>query len=137
MLDWLKQRLTELRSAILHAGIFGSVAKGVSTPNDCDLYVVSDKSPNSDQWKRLKDELSKIRTDFKIEFNLPLNIALLTIEEWKENYLFFLSNSIILIKNKVVIHKTSIQALQSPSYRSALTLNFLGGSKKLVKIRYS
>jgi hypothetical protein len=110
MVSWLKQNLAVAQTSIVEAGIFGSVSKGVNTPNDCDLYVVSHKSPDSTQWQQLKCRLNKIREGFNSKFKLTLNVVLMTLGEWEEKKEFFLCNSSkILIKNCPTSHFSGLE----------------------------
>lgn len=65
--------------------IFGSLAKGVEKPNDCDLLWVTTALPDSSSWVELQSLIIEIKVKFKNKFGLPLNILLYTIGEFNEN----------------------------------------------------
>ena len=101
MLSWLQNRLSVATKSIAVAGVFGSVSTGFGSPNDCDLYVVSQNKPDTAQWQQLKDRLGEIREEFHSQFYLPLNVVLLTHGEWEEKKDFFLCNTpAVLIENR-------------------------------------
>jgi predicted nucleotidyltransferase len=84
MIEWLTKYLCQYKQFISKAGVFGSVSRGGGSPNDCDLFVISNGLPNSPSWIKLRKQLAKIKDDFFSQFKIPLNIILLTYSEWEE-----------------------------------------------------
>lgn len=89
MFSWLQKKIEKSKDSILEVGVFGSVSTGKKIPNDCDLYIVSQKSPESEDWKQLKNDISYIRAEFRSQYKLILNVILMTHEEWEEKNRFF------------------------------------------------
>lgn len=107
MINWLQNRLPNISNFIVKAGLFGSVAVGKTMPNDCDLYFVSNTNPSSIEWHNIKKEINKIRKEFYSQFEIYLNVILLTIGEWEEKEGFFSGNiPITLIENRPTRHCT-------------------------------
>ncbi len=65
--------------------IFGSIAKGSEKPNDCDLFWLTSSLPETENWNLLQKMISSLKKDFLGKFNLPLNIFIYTLDEYREN----------------------------------------------------
>lgn len=89
MIGWLQNRFQNVPNSVVKAGVFGSVSVGKTMPNDCDLYIVSGATPSSTEWNKLKNRLNKIKEEFYSQFEIDLNVILLTVGEWKEKESFF------------------------------------------------
>ncbi|MBA5246718.1 hypothetical protein H1R16_09420 [Marnyiella aurantia] len=72
------------KSEVIISFIFGSIAKGSKTPNDCDLFIVTILTPMMNNWDNFIDEINQLKTDFENEFNLKLNATIYTKKEFLE-----------------------------------------------------
>lgn len=81
--DYLKNRLND-NCYIIKSFIFGSVAKGSSTPNDCDLFVVTNQTPYKEKWQKFISEIEQLKINFESEFSLKLNVTINTEGEFTE-----------------------------------------------------
>jgi len=72
----------------LLAFIFGSVARDVEKPNDCDLFLVTKLETNSDLWKLMRLENETLKKRFYTSFDLKLSIQLLSEDEFSEKLKF-------------------------------------------------
>jgi predicted nucleotidyltransferase len=90
----------------LLAFLFGSVARNVENPNDCDLLLVTKLQTNSDLWKLMRMENEVLKQKFYTNFELELSIQLLSEEEFSEDLSFIkltLKSPIIVLINKLDI----------------------------------
>lgn len=80
IVKWLKERLlAELDASMDSAWVIGSVAAGASHPNDCDVLLLVDSGRVP-----LLAQLSPVwRSEFELEFGIPLHLTRLTAEETK------------------------------------------------------
>lgn len=62
--------------------LFGSVARGVEKPNDCDMALVV--RSDFTEWRELAAVVSRLRAAFALRFGLPLNILILREDEWDD-----------------------------------------------------
>lgn len=84
--------------------IFGSVARGVKTPNDCDLFLVTSAKADTADWKFLKELIIEMKIEFKSHFDLNLNVCLNTKTEYLEGSEFksrIHNRPMILLKNGI------------------------------------
>ncbi|MDR7210132.1 hypothetical protein [Flavobacterium piscis] len=70
------------------AFIFGSVARNVEKPNDCDLFLVTKHKTNSDLWKTMRLENENLKNNFFECFDLELSIQLFSKDEFNEELSF-------------------------------------------------
>lgn len=83
IMTWLKNRFyKEFDPSNTSAFLFGSIFKGSSNPNDCDLLLVFEKG----QIHRVNAEIPIIQRDFFNTFHLPLHITRLTWGEVEEKH---------------------------------------------------
>jgi predicted nucleotidyltransferase len=83
---WISDHLNSKN--FLLALIFGSVARNVEDPNDCDLFLVTKLQTNSDLWKLMRIENKVLKQKFYTKFKLELSIQLLSKEEFSEDLSF-------------------------------------------------
>lgn len=69
---------------VLNSFIFGSLAKGLKAPNDCDLFIVTNQTPNCSNWKNFIKETDLLKEKFEFQFGLKLNIIINTEKEFDE-----------------------------------------------------
>lgn len=103
-IEWIYKNIK--RENFLLAFIFGSVAKNIENPNDCDLFLVTKHKTNSDLWKIMRLENERLKRDFYKVFNLELSIQLLSEDEFNEKLNFIkltLESPKILIINELNI----------------------------------
>jgi len=103
-IKWISENIN--RDNFLLAFIFGSVAKDVVKPNDCDLFLVTKYETNSDLWKLMRIENERLKENFYKIFNLELSIQLLSKYELNENLEFVrltLESQKILVINELNI----------------------------------
>jgi predicted nucleotidyltransferase len=89
IIDWTVFNFRAYSRNISTIGIYGSVARGVDRPNDCDLLIIASVDVESEKWFSLREHINSIKIDFLKNFELPLNVTLLTEGEWLENKSFF------------------------------------------------
>lgn len=89
IVDWIMFNFRAYSSNISKIAIYGSVARGVDRPNDCDLLIIALVDVESENWFALRQHINSIKMDFVKNFELPLNVTLLTEGEWFENKSFF------------------------------------------------
>jgi predicted nucleotidyltransferase len=89
ILSWIVDNFSVCRSDILKIAIFGSLARGECKPHDCDLLIITSARVESYSWEMLKYKIKKTKIDFIDFFKFPLNVILLTENEWQENKNFF------------------------------------------------
>ncbi len=82
IVDFLKECIN--KDYILNCFIFGSLAKGKETPNDCDLFVVTNQIPHNKEWRQVLTELEQLQERFELKFALKLNITINTEKEFSE-----------------------------------------------------
>ncbi len=87
--DFISPFLAEFSGAILRAGFFGSLAKEAVAPRDCDLLIVASVHHESTTWHKLRHSIATLSRDFNSKYGIPLNVALLTEDEWQENRTMF------------------------------------------------
>lgn len=76
---------TQLETEYVNSAfIFGSIAKGNSIPNDCDLFLITSASTDNIEWKIFINNCNKLKQDFYARFSLKLNTTINTIGEFKE-----------------------------------------------------
>lgn len=85
--------------------IFGSVARNVDNPKDCDLFWVTEIKPESKKWFEMKKYIQSIKDNFNNKFNLKLNITLNTLVEFNEGSDF---KSRILSRQKIITKELNI-----------------------------
>lgn len=73
---------------ILNSFIFGSLAKGLKAPNDCDFFIVTNQTPNGSNWKDFINETESLQEKFELRFGLKLNITINTEKEFDEDTAF-------------------------------------------------
>ena len=95
MICWLKNCLSKNSDYIVRAEVFGSASRYSTSPNDCDIYVVSNALPDSIHWHKLRKNVSKAKEDFYCQFKLQLNCPIR-----------LLSKKSLLVKSKNEIKKT-------------------------------
>lgn len=89
MQEWLTSALDPVKSTVVHAAVFGSVAAGSAAPGDCDVVFVSAADPDGREWHALRNSIALLRGDFPQHFGIPLSVVLLTVQEWQETRGFF------------------------------------------------
>ena len=88
VVNWLRTRISP-SLPIEYRAIFGSVARGEATPNDCDVVCVSGAQPDGAEWAILRSEMAELSNSFYEEYGIRLSVVILTKCEWNENlYLF-------------------------------------------------
>lgn len=99
---WISENIKS--EDFLLAFIFGSVARNVDNPNDCDLFLVTKHKTNSELWKLMRLENETLKNKFYAQFNLELSIQLLSENEFNEKLnvveLIVESPKIIIIDNQ-------------------------------------
>lgn len=78
IVQWLKERLfAELDASMVSAWVIGSVAAGANHPDDCDVLLLVNPG-----CVPLLAQLSPIwRSEFELEFGIPLHLTRLTTKE--------------------------------------------------------
>lgn len=66
------------------AFVFGSVAKSLAHPRDCDLFLVTKLGSGTTQWEELRCRLAGVCKLFEHQFKLPLSIELLSVPEYEQ-----------------------------------------------------
>ncbi len=79
---WLHKRLSVQSVSV--AFLFGSVVRGHSATNDCDLFLVTCRAPGTVEWSLLRDALQQVSRQFYDSFRIPLAIELLSKAEYEE-----------------------------------------------------
>jgi len=98
--SWLNAEISKIGQHIILSYVFGSVAKGILAPNDCDLLIVTKLNPHASEWNTLRKNRDKLCKIFAKKFNFQLSVILVTKEEYLEvNPLFsrILSRPIIFV----------------------------------------
>ena len=96
--EYLKQSIA--RKYVIKCFIFGSIAKGVTNPNDCDLFIVTNQEPRDKDWIKFLSDLDQLEKSFELKFSLRLNLTINTEKEFYEYSLFkdrILKQSILII----------------------------------------
>jgi predicted nucleotidyltransferase len=84
--NWISDHLNSKN--FLLAFIFGSVARNVKNPNDCDLFLVTKHQTNSDLWKLMRIENEVLKQKFYTKFEFELSFQLLSEQEFSEGLSF-------------------------------------------------
>ena len=82
IIDFLKQSIN--KEYILKCFVFGSIAKGIENPNDCDLFIVTNQTPFKKEWKQFLNEIEQLQESFELKFGLKLNTTINTEKEFSE-----------------------------------------------------
>jgi hypothetical protein len=83
------------------------LAKGKNSPNDCDLFWVTDLTPDTKRWRKFRHEIENHKASFYAQFNLQLNVVINTRDEFIEG-----SEFKTRIKNRPIIEiKTAYNIL--------------------------
>ena len=82
--EFLNSRVNDQKNCKL-CFIFGSIAKGSVSPNDCDLFWLTEYYPESKEWTSLQVKISKLKNEFLKAFKIPLNVLVYTLDEYNEN----------------------------------------------------
>jgi hypothetical protein len=85
---WLQLKISILNPYVIYSFVFGSVAKYSSSPNDCDLMIVTSLSPKNEEWKTIRKKKDLLCKLFINKFSLPLSAMMLTVEEYTEEIPF-------------------------------------------------
>jgi predicted nucleotidyltransferase len=85
--------LTYLRSTLRHeyiikAFVFGSFVTEKERPNDCDIFIVTNQTPDKNSWADFIKFINTVKNEFKKIFNLPLNASINTQTEFTEESAF-------------------------------------------------
>lgn len=83
IIDFLKINLPNKN--IIKSFIFGSLVQGKTNPSDCDLLIVIDLKPDTEDWDNFIFEINKIKLSFFDNFNLELNTLINTKNEFNES----------------------------------------------------
>jgi predicted nucleotidyltransferase len=81
IIRWLITQLASHSPYIVLARLFGSIARGSTSPSDCDILIVSDAPIDSSEWHALRGRLKEVEAGFRYQFGLPLSITLMTPSE--------------------------------------------------------
>lgn len=81
--DYLKNKFND-NCYVVKSFIFGSVAKGSLSPNDCDLFVVTNQTPYQEKWLKFISDIEQLKINFEDEFSLKLNVTINTEGEFTE-----------------------------------------------------
>lgn len=69
---------------IIKAFVFGSFVTNNENPNDCDIFVVTNRKPYENGWIEFLNVITEIEVDFLRTFDLPLNATINTEKEFTE-----------------------------------------------------
>ena len=81
-LAFLRQKLSN--KCITKAFIFGSFITDKENPNDCDIFIVTNKTPSEGGWKELLKLITLTKIEFCEAFGLPLFETINTEKEFTE-----------------------------------------------------
>ncbi len=83
---FLLKKLTNVN--IVKAFLFGSFVTDKEKPNDCDLFIVTNQTPLTDNWKEFLNAVDVIKVEFLESFGLSLNVSINTEKEFTEESAF-------------------------------------------------
>ncbi|MFP5042926.1 DUF6932 family protein [Parasediminibacterium sp. JCM 36343] len=86
VLSFLRKKLTN--GNIVKAFLFGSFVTDKEEPNDCDIFIVTNQTPLTDNWKEFLNAVAVTKVEFLESFGLPLNASINTEKEFTEESAF-------------------------------------------------
>ena len=81
--DWLRRHLVAVSVQIDSLFLFGSVTRGKPNPRDCDVLVLTSTEPDSKHRRALRAGIQAARSDFQVDFSVPLSVILLGVKEFQ------------------------------------------------------
>lgn len=73
---------------IIKAFVFGSFVTDKPKPNDCDIFIVTNQTPNDIGWKEFLILVEKVKNEFLEKFAVPLNATINIEKEFTEESAF-------------------------------------------------
>ncbi len=69
---------------IVKAFVFGSFVTDKLKPNDCDIFIVTNQTPNDIGWNQFLNHVEKVKNEFLEEFAVSLNATINIEKEFAE-----------------------------------------------------